>query len=190
MPIACALNQKYWQIAESMNKKCLPESNGPILTAPVKPEDGTERTFSSYYVHKDTGDIWSCKRGRNLSPTLNYNGYCQTGMIDDEGKLYNVNQQRIVLASKLGHWNYHINRDRKDNRPENLAPVTHKENMDEEARRLQSATTQGVKAPLSKLNDSIVAEILAGAVAADCLKDYKRVMAKQFRVHTAPLVQS
>lgn len=153
---------------------------------------GIERTFNDYLVHSITGDIWSCKSGRHLKPTRSKDtDYMQTGMMDDNGKVYSQNHQRIVLAAKLGHWDFydahHMNRIEQDNRPCNLEPRTRKENIDEITRQRMSEARRGEKHYSTSFTNQEVYEIKLGAIIADDLHEYKLEMAEIYDCHPATI---
>ena len=128
--------------------------------------EGNERAFSYYYVHSKTGEVWSCKSNKYLSNKPNQIGYVAMTMMDDKGQKLQTNQHRIVLASKLQHWDFleveHQSKVRNDNLPSNLIAITRDKQFDQPCRGKMSVAKKGKRSNAAKLSDDMVREIRNG----------------------------
>lgn len=126
-------------------------------------EDGAVSKFSNYLVHKKTGDIWSLTSNRYLKPCPTTGGYLNVVIIDDSKKSLSQGQHRVVLAAKLGHWNWeeaeHKNKIRWDNKPENLEPTDRLRQFDEACRLAMSEAKKGKRANSAVFKDDEVRSI-------------------------------
>ena len=88
--------------------------------------------YENYLIFED-GKIINTNTGKEMKPFLNKFGYYNITLSKDNKKKIFTMHRLIALAYIHNPYNKpcidHINRDKKDNRIENLRWATHKENM-------------------------------------------------------------
>jgi len=88
--------------------------------------------YEGLYKVNILGDIWSCRNNRLLKPRLGNRGYKRVGLCKDgKPKFYNIH--RLIMIHFIPNPDNlkcvdHINRNRQDNRIENLRWSSHKDN--------------------------------------------------------------
>ena len=88
--------------------------------------------YTNYLIYKD-GRIWSKKSNKYLKPCLNGRGYLRHCLYNDNGKIKTRPVHRLVALAYIPNPENrveidHINREKTDNRVENLAWATSSEN--------------------------------------------------------------
>lgn len=169
------------------SKNVLPEQVSEFWSLPVLIKDGVENNFSYYYVHSETGQIWSSWSGRYLIPCVGTQGYMKFSLASDEGNYIYTYGHRVSLAAKVGNWDWeqshHKDRNTANNRPDNLEPRTRKEQFDEETRANQGKAKTGSKNTLSKFTEKEVHKIKLDAIGIEKFSKYSKEVAAQFNVH-------
>ncbi|NGM81301.1 hypothetical protein G5B47_02615 [Paenibacillus sp. 7124] len=157
---------KHNKVIELKNKeKVMPVNMDEFWSIPnLVDMNGTERSFSDYFVHSQTGNIWSCKSGRYLKPSPCTGNYRQVGIMDDSHKSYVRGQHRFVMAARLGTWEgwdeaHHLDTVPYNNCPINLSPRDRKGQFDETTRSNMSLAKIGKRSNFAKLTDDQVREI-------------------------------
>ncbi len=143
-----------------------------ITTEPVDVSQFTVRSRNLGFLgfpkyEADTfGNVWSLHRKTKfrLTPTLHSCGYLRVVLCDNK-RHRTVSVHTIVLCAFVGPCPSgeecrHLNRNRQDNRLENLAWGTHQENIDD--RQIHGMTASGERHWNAKLS---VAKVLAIKVA-------------------------
>lgn len=146
------------------------------------------------YFAGDDGNIYSCKawRGskgpRRMSPKPDCDGYLMVNLTTatSSGKCRTTTKRRAVLVALAFHGPRpnnlvvaHLSGNKTDDRPENLAYVSHAENMRHRA--MHGTVARGDRHYRSKLSDETWREICARAKRGE----RKPVLAKEYGISSS-----